>query len=305
MTKRIEEIINDKELLLSNVHPKLIHWIDAAKASFSVPIKGLDLSVIFVIIDGKDFFQVTEEVLEQLQVTKEELFEAALNNALKKGAKVIPLSCMLGEEEVAKKDDMYYVSLGYIGNSYPGSNVMLFPDLFKELADGLGGTDLYVLPASVYEVLVFSADVPIDKESILGMVSTVNGTMNAEEILSNSVYLYKRKENEIVQIKDGGNSTRLITLSDGTSMGDNLLVFKTNAPVEELKELEKQSCQIYINGGSYDDVPIWADVLADKGYSFELVDSHQHINPFGTSSEWLKNEYPEVKELYVIENQPD
>lgn len=200
MTKRIEKIIKDKELLLSNVHPKLIHWINAAKASFFVPIRGLDLSVIFVIIDGKDFFQVTEEILEQLKINKEELFEAALNNALKKGVKIIPLSSLLGEEEVAKKDDMYYMSLDYIGNPYPGCNVLLFPDLFKELADDLGGVNLYILPSSVYEVLAFSADVPIDKESILGMVMTVNGTMDADEILSSSVYLYKRKENKIVMI---------------------------------------------------------------------------------------------------------
>ena len=32
---------------------------------------------------------------------------------------------------------------------------------------------------------------------------------------------------------------RLITLSDGTGMGDELIIFKTNAPVEELKKLEK------------------------------------------------------------------
>lgn len=200
MTKRIEKIFKSKELLLSNVHPKLIHWINAAKASFFVPIRGLDLSVIFVIIDGEDFFQVTEEVLEQLQVNKEELFEAALSNALKKGVKTIPLSFLLGEEGIAKKDDMYYMSLEYLDIPYPGSNVMLFPDLFKELADNLGGTDLYVLPSSIYEVLAFSADVPIDKESILGMVMTVNRTMDADKILSDSVYLYKRKENKIVMM---------------------------------------------------------------------------------------------------------
>ena len=32
---------------------------------------------------------------------------------------------------------------------------------------------------------------------------------------------------------------RLITLSDGTSMGDSLIVFETDAPIEELKELER------------------------------------------------------------------
>lgn len=39
---------------------------------------------------------------------------------------------------------------------------------------------------------------------------------------------------------------RLITLSDGTGMGGELLVFRTDAPAEVLSELEKISCEIFI-----------------------------------------------------------
>lgn len=98
---------------------------------------------------------------------------------------------------------------------------------------------------------------------------------------------------------------RLIILCDGTGMGDEMIIFKTNVPVERLKELEKQSCQVYIDGGSYDDVPVWADVLIDEGYVFEYVEEHQHITPFQSSDEWLKDKYSEVTEKYVIENQPE
>lgn len=98
---------------------------------------------------------------------------------------------------------------------------------------------------------------------------------------------------------------RLIILCNGTGMGDEMIVFKTNAPVERLKELEQQSCQIYIDGGSYDDVPIWLDVLTDEGYVFELVDEHQHITPFKSSSDWLEDKYSEITEKYIIENQPE
>ena len=64
---------------------------------------------------------------------------------------------------------------------------------------------------------------------------------------------------------------RLITLSDGTGMGDELIIFKTNAPVEELKKLEKISCQVYLDGGDFEDVRIWAGVIGEKGYLFEYV----------------------------------
>lgn len=98
---------------------------------------------------------------------------------------------------------------------------------------------------------------------------------------------------------------RLITLSDGTSMGDDLIILETNAPVEELKKLEQISCQVYIDGGSYEDVPIWIDSLIEKGYECKYVDSHPHINPFNTSKGWSDKNYPNITEHYVIENQPE
>lgn len=100
---------------------------------------------------------------------------------------------------------------------------------------------------------------------------------------------------------------RLITLSDGTGMGDILIIFSTNAPSDLLRNLEKESCNIYINGGGYDDVPIWGEVLSNKGYTFEYVDSHPHITPYGTSTDWLENHElgSKIREHYVIENQPN
>lgn len=97
---------------------------------------------------------------------------------------------------------------------------------------------------------------------------------------------------------------RLITLSDGSSMGNMMYVFKTNVPINELKELESISNDIYINGGDEEDIPIWANVLNDKGYIFDYVDECQHISAFGTSTEWLKEKYPQITEHYCIENQP-
>lgn len=97
---------------------------------------------------------------------------------------------------------------------------------------------------------------------------------------------------------------RLITLSDGSGMGDMVIVFETNAPVEELKELERISCEVYINGGEDEDVPIWADILTQKGYIFDYVAEHQHITPRGDSETWLENKYPQITEHYEIENQP-
>lgn len=96
---------------------------------------------------------------------------------------------------------------------------------------------------------------------------------------------------------------RLIALSDGSGMGDMVIVFNTNAPIEELNNLEQICNDIYANDGNSEDIPIWSDVLNNKGYIFEYVDEHQHITPYGTSSDWLKSNYPQINEHYKIENQ--
>lgn len=90
---------------------------------------------------------------------------------------------------------------------------------------------------------------------------------------------------------------RLITLSDGNSMGGELIVFKTNAPVDFLKNLEKIS-----NEKNGDGVPIWMDIAINNGYQFEFIDSHRHVTAYGTSSDWVEKNFPNVKEKYSIED---
>lgn len=48
---------------------------------------------------------------------------------------------------------------------------------------------------------------------------------------------------------------RLIALTNGTGMGGELIVFSTNAPKERLQALEKESCDVFLNGGDMEDVP--------------------------------------------------
>lgn len=90
---------------------------------------------------------------------------------------------------------------------------------------------------------------------------------------------------------------RIIFLNEGTGMGGEKLVFSTNAPAVELKKLEEESNKLYAKG---EDVPIWAEVLNQKGYVFEFIDSHAHVNAWNTSSAWAKEKYPSVTEEYTI-----
>lgn len=99
---------------------------------------------------------------------------------------------------------------------------------------------------------------------------------------------------------------RLITVDYGTSMGDDKVVVETDAPEGILRELEKESCQVYIDGGDYEDVPDWRERIQQLGYVFLFVDSHPHVTAYASSTEWKEDNriYNRIREEYVIENQP-
>ena len=72
---------------------------------------------------------------------------------------------------------------------------------------------------------------------------------------------------------------------------------------EELKGLERISCELYMIRYDESDIPVWDDELEEKGYVFSILDSHQHISQYGSSREWKLEKYPEINEHYQIENQ--
>lgn len=76
-------------------------------------------------------------------------------------------------------------------NKVNGAASMLYEDKLHEIAESLG-TDLYIFPSSIHEVMIISAD-GIDPLVHSGMVSEINRTaLMPEERLSNNVYLYDK-----------------------------------------------------------------------------------------------------------------
>lgn len=92
-------------------------------------------------------------------------------------------------------------------------------------------------------------------------------------------------------------NSRLIVLQDGTSMGDYIYLFRTDAPVSQLKKLLDECNRIYMNGGCEEDIPYWGEVIESEGYLFDPIDETcvcgSHVGNFD-----------DIEERYVIENQP-
>lgn len=78
-----------------------------------------------------------------------------------------------------------------------GSICILYQNLLHDFAERLG-SDLYILPSSVHEVLIIPSDKSHSYEELSDMVREVNATQLAkEEILSDHVYYYSRERDTL------------------------------------------------------------------------------------------------------------
>ena len=170
-------------------------------------IEFFDLAIIFKIQCGTDTqtgtICVKNKFLKSWGVTVDDLYEVAqINTPLRYGKLITPMSTvikeMMGGSEIPEctPDNEMYVATNL--QKSDGSSVMLYKDAFKELADSFG-TDLYVLPSSRHELILLPVSSEIELYELKQIVQSVNRTELAlEDLLTDTVYMYKRSINGIV-----------------------------------------------------------------------------------------------------------
>lgn len=81
-----------------------------------------------------------------------------------------------------------------------GASALLYGDVLKDFANKKG-TDMYILPSSIHEVILLPADRIDDPTKLLSMVHDANATVvSIGDVLSDSVYYYDRKTDHITEI---------------------------------------------------------------------------------------------------------
>lgn len=171
----------------------------------------LDLSIIYrSVICSNENGEIASSIIknplaEKLGLSEEDLFRFAAENTrrllppviynmndfiIRQAAEVgVPkdvIDEMIKDFENAPK--MYIITNKSHIN---GAASMLYEGKLHEIAESLG-TDLYIFPSSIHEVIVIPAD-GIDPLEHSGMVSEINRTsLMPEERLSNNVYLYDK-----------------------------------------------------------------------------------------------------------------
>lgn len=172
-----------------------------------------DLAVIFYILvsndsNGTGTITIRNNMLSYWNVDADTLYELALTNTqrlfrglVQSMASVMTeiLSHKLDEEcaeeffdMMVGEDDIIPMYVCTNTAKLNGAGVILYQGLLQEFADRVG-SDFYILPSSIHEMLLIPANEDMELEYLKDMVRTVNRTEVApDEILSDSVYFYSR-----------------------------------------------------------------------------------------------------------------
>ena len=151
--------------------------------------------------------RITERLLSGYGITEERLFEDALTQtrmncpftfqsmgSLVQEMTGVPAEGMLGDAGTS----MYIITNR---DKFYGATVSLYPDTFKKAREKLG-EDFYVLPSSVHELILIRSSAGHSPADLRWMVREVNREQVApDERLSNEVYEYRGKENQLLQCK--------------------------------------------------------------------------------------------------------
>lgn len=178
-------------------------------------IEGTDLMVGFWMENGnKEIEQrdmvVTEESLEEWNISEEELYQQAIKNTQRDYDPVVQtidemISSTLENDETIKpieslemEESQVYVLTNK--GSTKGATALLYPRLLQQLSEKMKG-NLLIIPGSVHETLLLKDNGTYGKKELQMMVIRGNyeGLAKKDEVLGNNIYRYN-KEGECLEM---------------------------------------------------------------------------------------------------------
>ena len=171
----------------------------------------LDLSVIYrwavdFSEDGVASVLINHEVAKVLGYDEEKLFERAKTNTRKLMPPVFRdirelIGDMLDEEddkdllENMHPDRRMYVVTNKF--NFGGAGMLLYESVLNDISSELG-SDLYILPASVNELIVLTVSADKDPDSLAAIVGEINQfDVEESDRLSNNVYYYSSSTRKV------------------------------------------------------------------------------------------------------------
>lgn len=203
-----ESLLQNYEELKGKFACKLIHRGKNEKLLNDIPyVPWMDLAiVVFVLLEvspyGTATVLVRKEHLEIWRLTEAQLFdEAKRNTPILLPYQFCPMRKLLQEicpyavDEGEEEEESLYVLSNKLRSF--GATSMLYEGILEKVGQKLG-ENYYILPSSIHEVIVVPESKSPVKQDLEEMVREINETqVEEEEVLSDRVYYFSRKENRL------------------------------------------------------------------------------------------------------------
>ena len=148
---------------------------------------------------------VTNQELEVWEISINELLLAARENTPRLfPAHMVDMDEMIRRAGIDGLGDDTDIPMYILTNQQEvnGASVLLYDDVLAAFARKKR-TDFYILPSSIHEVILVPADKIENPDDLFKMVSDANKTVvGLGDILSDSVYYYNRKKNQIIPVRE-------------------------------------------------------------------------------------------------------
>ena len=206
------ESLSDYEQMKSKLSTEVVSAEKNAELLESVPHERMeDMAVVYRFVldqmdSGNGTILVTNQLLEQYGITKEQLRVDAMENAPEiRPFEIRGMSEVMSElapgmiPEVAPVDEKMFVAT--VPDKIHGAGVIAYPNFMEDAAQKMVG-DFFVLPSSIHEVLLVKDNGQMTAKELENMVKEGNATqVEPADQLTDHVYHYD-SQNHIFELTD-------------------------------------------------------------------------------------------------------
>lgn len=206
------ESLSDYEQMKSKLSMEVVSAEKNAELLESVPHERMeDMAVVYRFVldqmdSGNGTILVTNQLLEQYGITKEQLRVDAMENAPEiRPFEIRGMSEVMSElapgmiPEVAPVDEKMFVAT--VPDKIHGAGVIAYPNFMEDAAQKMVG-DFFVLPSSIHEVLLVKDNGQMTAKELENMVKEGNATqVEPADQLTDHVYHYD-SQNHIFELTD-------------------------------------------------------------------------------------------------------
>lgn len=150
-------------------------------------------------LGGRGTILIRNEHIDKWNVNEEDIYSRAIKNT----QRLMPLKIMkmkdiindMYESEIVNEDIKMYVITNE--SKLYGAGYICLSEAMQAAYERIG-SDFYVLPSSVHELIALPYDDAGDARELLQMVTEINQTsVSREEVLADSVYLYEHESDKL------------------------------------------------------------------------------------------------------------